>query len=757
MATARTAPRRAAASSRSTALEPADPATALPAPRTSHLRNAVVLGSVGAGGYGAAPLLGLPDFAGPILVGGLAGAAAIAAIGALRLRRRRLQDRVLEALAPVLGVRHLDRRLVHLDRWTFGWPGHPRRLRIQYAPGAPDNDPGWITAILTVVNSRLLSNYQVVRHDRRRCRIWLAVAKAAEASQPPHSQIRAEKAIRELIGPTTKISDVDLDGEELQAITVSHEAGSKVAAAGYRARVERVITTMMPGRWRARWNLEADTVRFEIRPSLPDSIWLPTDSPGENVDDLLRNYRQVRIGVGRDEDGRELYWYPARVPQAMVIGGTGSGKTSTDQGLLVKITQYGWPVWVLDAKRVEFLAFRDWPNVQIVAGSVPQQVALIRAAWELMEYRYQLIEDGKATVTDFEPLVIFLEEYAEFRSNLMEWYAQIKIKGDPSRPPTLAEVASLVRKARTARIHLVISTQRPDAEFLGGELRDNLGFRISLGRLSPQGAMMTWENPAVGVALPRALTGRAMATHEDGHPVEIQCYRTPDPDAPPGTEEHRLLETIRPKQARWPRLVIIPPETQTDSDSGESTPPTFRDHARARWDLAENRPDLDPLAQPTTDTSGTGRQLASTMASLGITTPAQGQITAPGPTDDPKLPAVAGLGRSHLQVIAQPLEETGDAADHHEQAAPSDAVDAYADYGEPTPCLVRDISVGDLIEVDQDDNLWAVVDEPLEDDYADPGLVALSWRGDGDEAGVLSVPEDSYLSIRRPLEEEHPA
>ena len=58
-------------------------------------------------------------------------------------------------------------------------------------------------------------------------------------------------------------------------------------------------------------------------------------------------------------------------------------------------------------------------------------------------------------------------------------------------------MASLARKARTARIHLVLSTQRPDAEFLGGEMRDNFGQRMSMGRLSPQGAMMMWENPAV--------------------------------------------------------------------------------------------------------------------------------------------------------------------------------------------------------------------------------------------------------------------
>lgn len=68
-----------------------------------------------------------------------------------------------------------------------------------------------------------------------------------------------------------------------------------------------------------------------------------------------------------------------------------------------------------------------------------------------MEYRYQLIEDGKASVSDFEPLVVFLDEFAEFRSNLFEWYAQVKTKGDPSKPPTLAEVASLARKGRTAQ------------------------------------------------------------------------------------------------------------------------------------------------------------------------------------------------------------------------------------------------------------------------------------------------------------------
>lgn len=751
MVSVRTAQRRVGGQSpRQAPPEPPAAAVALPPRRSTHIRDAVVLGAAGLAGCGAAPLLGHPDLGLPVLAAGLSVGTITGASGALTRHRHLLEDRVLEALAPTLGVRHLDRRLLKLSGWTLGWPGHPRRVRIQYAPGAPDQDPAWQPEIIRVLSSRLGCQYKVARHDHRRCRIWLvlvATPRQQEASAPPHSQVRAEKAIRELIGATVKIIDVDRDGDLLHSITVSHEAGAKLAASGYRARVEKVISTMMPGRWRAIWDLEADTVRFEVRPTLPTSIWLPNECPTD-VDDLLKNYRQVKIGVGHDEDGHEVFWYPARTPQAMIIGGTGSGKTSTDQGLLAKITQHGWPVWVLDAKRVEFLGYRDWPNVQIVAGAVPQQVALIRAAWELMEYRYQLIEDGKASVNDFEPLVVFLEEFAEFRSNLLEWYAQIKVKGDPTRPPTLAEVASLVRKARTARIHLVISTQRPDVEFLGGEMRDNLGFRISLGRLSPQGAMMTWENPAVGVALPRGLTGRAIASNEAGDPVEVQCYRTPDPDAEPGTEEYELLKAIRPKQARWPRLVICPPDPHEDSD-GNQTPPTFRDYAHAHWDLASNRPDLDPLAQSSIQDRAAGRQLASTLASLGIHDPDQLRPSDPWLDSEP-----TETLRPHLRVVEptepDPTSDQPAAADGHRPD-----LDDYAGYAEPSPSAVHEITVGDLIEVEEGSGIWAVIDEAPEEDISAPGMVALSWRGDDDSAGVLSVPNDNQIAIRRPLEEAY--
>lgn len=128
----------------------------------------------------------------------------------------------------------------------------------------------------------VVSSYEIVGHDRRRCTLQLRLdtSDPSTAPEPPFSQVRAERAITNLIGPTARVIGAELAGEELHAITVSHEVAEKLAAAGYRNRIERVVSTMMPGRWRAVWDLQGDSVRFELRPTLPASVWLPTPAAG---------------------------------------------------------------------------------------------------------------------------------------------------------------------------------------------------------------------------------------------------------------------------------------------------------------------------------------------------------------------------------------------------------------------------------------------------------------------------------------------
>src|SRR5699024_4138860 len=128
---------------------------------------------------------------------------------------------------------------------------------------------------------------------------------------------------------------------------------------------------------------------FEVRPSLPETVWLkPLAAPDG---DLLTNYEGVAIPFAVDEDGRERCWRPAVRQQGTMVGSSGSGKTSTTHALLVLEAQYGWPVCNEDGKAVEFLGYRSWPIVQIVASTIKPQVAVIRRAWQVMSQRYDLI------------------------------------------------------------------------------------------------------------------------------------------------------------------------------------------------------------------------------------------------------------------------------------------------------------------------------------------------------------------------------
>ena len=743
---------------------PGEPGQVLPARRAPFVRDAVVLAALGLGGAGALELAGHGALSLPALAAGVAGAGALGAGGARAAARSRLLDRTIEAATPLLGVRAPTRALVRARRgYSSGWPGCPRRLVIRYAPGAPDNEVGWAGAVAEVVGQRMQARYVVRSHDRRGCKLTLDLQAEPEpeSEQPIATQARAQAAATELIGASTTLVSAQVEGEELRSISFSHAAGAKLAAAGYRARVERVFSTMLPGRWRARWDLEADTVVFEVRPALPSSVWLPTDVPAVAATTEARSAAYVAYGV--DEDGAEMRWYPARVPHMMLTGSTGTGKTSTAHALLGKVTQYGWPVWVLDAKRVEFLGFRTWPGVQVVAGTITAQVALIHRAWTVMETRYAQIEAGTHTVADFEPLIIFLDEFAEFRSNLLEWYAQIKVRGDPSKPPTLAEVASLARKARTARIHLVLSTQRPDAEFLTGEMRDNFGARVSMGRLSPQGAMMMWENPTVGVSLPRAITGRAMAACEDGRVVEVQCYRFPDLDAPEGSEERARLDALRPATSYHPRLLIATVEAEDDLDTGEPIEATFREVAGAPWVFADAHTDIDPLAtgDGQLSTAEQRRMASSPLAILGLADH-HGSLPAipPAPTQVP--PVLAGAGAPatspapdlvkapaapRLRVVPEPT-----AAHHADVDEGEDLPGGEVGYGPPHLLAVSALTPGDLIEVDPDSGAWAVVEDDPVDDAADPGRITVSWRAADDQAGAMSLPDDECVTARTPLE-----
>lgn len=739
-----TAPKAAAAP----AGQQIEPLQLLPPATSSWPRGALALSGAALVGFAMAPALGYAFLAAVVLIAGLAAATTLTVAGVRGDQRRQLLDSLTVALGPVLGWRPPQRASVRAFRWAKGWIGRPAKLRIRYSPLVDYTDPSWRPTLLAVAERSLLHPYEVTKHQPRKQRITLTVITALKEAAAVVSGkfLRAQRTVTELLGPTAQVTP-HWDGDQLVALDVLHEAGTKVAAPGMRARVERTLSTMLEGRWRARWDVENDRVHFEIRPSM--AKFVPHPVPEVTKDNLL----QLPYGV--DEDGNKVCWdmsTSASAPHALVAGKTGTGKTVLINGLVVEAAARGWAVWLNDPKRIEFLGLRGWPNVQIVATTIPDQIAVIYTAHAEMERRYAAVEAGEAAESDFEPLIFVLDEFREFFGRATDWYAGVKVPGMPAKCPAFEKVTSIAQLGRSARIHILIGTQRPDASFLADGMRDNFESRVSLGRLSPQGALMMWETAYTGVAIPKRIPGRGTGVSFDGSPVEVQGYWTPDPrraDYDGNVEDLALLESLRPPTVTHPPLRVAYDEALMEATNDRGQPVgVWRAVISAELVAVETADGHGEMLEPAGEGDASGALDGTTSVEVGAVVPTV--VTTGRAASEDRVSPPAGLRLVPPRAVSEDEDE----------ALQEELLEVGSDHGEPyefegygpvQEVRAARLRAGDLVLVDEGMQVWAAI-ESAEPDL-DDGYVCIDWRGDDDEQGSLSLGDEDVVTARRVLEE----
>lgn len=186
------------------------------------------------------------------------------------------------------------------------------------------------------------------------------------------------------------------------------------------------------------------------------------------------------VSPGVDIMGDPFVFDLAKAPHLLIGGTTGSGKSVCIHALILSLLQTNTPsslqLCFIDAKQVEFNDYNALDNFlyQPVISEPEDVVKTLSNLRMEMGNREKQFTDQKvrnldeyhaAGFKDLPRIVVIVDELAD----LVLRSADIE-----------TSLVFLAQKARSSGIHLVLSTQRPDARTFTGLLRSNIPSRIAL-------------------------------------------------------------------------------------------------------------------------------------------------------------------------------------------------------------------------------------------------------------------------------------
>ncbi|MGO3089957.1 MAG: FtsK/SpoIIIE domain-containing protein [Galactobacter sp.] len=630
-----------------------------------------------------------------------------------RYLRNRLVDDLITNLARELGWAKPGRLILQCSRWKGFFRGYPSKILARHTAKEIPDDLAWHLKLKTEIR-RFLPDVSISINAHPRKHLLLVIRCVAQAptsadEEETDTQVQnVAEIVGALFGEDARVQ-MDQNPETMAPvkIEVTHSKGNEMALVSRRSRVERVVAARLPGEWRPKWDLVNATVTFSQRAPLPTLV-----TPGAEHQPRVQShadYMELLVPFGETENGEVVGWRPKNQPHMLVVGPTGAGKTTIEHQVIERLAQAGCRIWLCDGKRVEFMGFRNWPNVELIAAKTEHKAFMVRAFYEEMNRRYDLIESGQVRISDLEPIFMVVDEAATLVTQVNMWFAEIKPKGArSSKSPLMDYMGDVARLGRTAKMHMLVGLQRPDVRFLDGEMRDNFACRASAGKLGADGAQMMWDNPRTGAAA-SPVPGRGWAMTSDGRIVETQFSYAPNPD--PSRDEYEPAKVA----------AVMPSETIYTAQHIEVLDPDPVDL------------DGEPVLYDFNDYMGV-KILDGPDPNWG--TPNDVTTTEPDPNPEPEEPTM-------------PTTDTIENAEATSDEEPN-VLDPAADTHD-TQVLQLDpvrLTPGDLALVDEALDLWAVIDNV----HAEDTGVVLDYRMyDTGEPESMTVDDSDTIPTRRPL------
>ena len=198
--------------------------------------------------------------------------------------------------------------------------------------------------------------------------------------------------------------------------------------------------------------------------------------------EYLTSDMALPLAIGRTVTNDIFMADLADMPHLLVAGATGQGKSVGLNVMLMSLLHKKTPeelkLVLIDPKKVELSVYSKLENTYLASPVITEAneaERVLQSLCELMEERYNLVSSaGKRNIKEYnamsivEPMpyiVVVIDEYGDL---IMQAGREME-----------RAICRLAQKARAVGIHLIISTQRPSATIVTGNIKANFPTRIA--------------------------------------------------------------------------------------------------------------------------------------------------------------------------------------------------------------------------------------------------------------------------------------
>lgn len=194
------------------------------------------------------------------------------------------------------------------------------------------------------------------------------------------------------------------------------------------------------------------------------------------------------IAAGYNIEGLPLYFDLVTAPHLLISGATNSGKTSLIHTIINSLLFYHSPdtlqLYLVDGKTTELTLYEKLPHLQgSILTSFEQLNEMLNTVMEEIIRRNVLLKNAqKRNIISYNQVIKDEKEFLPYIVIIIDEFAEITMQNNARASAQFSEFENTISRigqlARSAGIHLILSTQRPDSNVITPLLKANIPTRV---------------------------------------------------------------------------------------------------------------------------------------------------------------------------------------------------------------------------------------------------------------------------------------